>query len=75
MSLPMEQIVRAYVRLRNRGALEELRSHRQKLMADLDRARSLNFDTTLPLQNVTGDLAAIDAGFEQLDASMRDERG
>ena len=75
MSLPMEQIVRAYVRLRDRGALEELRSHRQKLMADRDRARSLNFDTTLPLQNVTGDLAAIDAGFEQLDELMRGERG
>ena len=75
MSLPMEQIVRAYVRLRNRGALEELRAHRQKLMADLDRAPSLNFDTTLPWQNVTEDLAAIDAGFEQWDAETRGERG
>jgi hypothetical protein len=74
MSLPMEQIVRAYVRLRNRGALEELRAHRQKLLADLDRARSLNFDTTLPLQSVTGDLVAIDAGFDLLDAAMGGEQ-
>ena len=74
MSLPMEQIVRAYVRLRNRGALEELRAHRQKLLADLDRARSLNFDTTLPLQSVTGDLVAIDAGFDLLDAAMGSEQ-
>ena len=70
----MEQIVRAYVRLRNRGALEELRAHRQKLLADLDRARSLNFDTTLPLQSVTGDLVAIDAGFDLLDAAMGGEQ-
>ena len=74
MSLLMEQIVRAYVRLRNRGALEELRAHRQKLLADLDRARSLNFDTTLPLQSVTGDLVAIDAGFDLLDAAMGGEQ-
>jgi hypothetical protein len=74
MSLPMEQIVSGYVRLRNRSALEELKAHRQKLMADLERARSLNFDTTLPLQSVTEDLTAIDAGFEQLDASIRGEQ-
>jgi hypothetical protein len=48
--------------------------HRQKLLADLDRARSLNFDTTLPLQSVTGDLVAIDAGFDLLDAAMGGEQ-
>jgi hypothetical protein len=68
MSLAMEQIVGAYVRLRNRDALEKLRTHRQKLFDDLNKARpDLNFDTSVAIRNLTGDLAAIDAGFEQLD--------
>jgi hypothetical protein len=68
MSLAMEQIVGAYVRLRNRDALEQLRTHRQKLIDDLNKERpDLNFDTSLALRNLAGDLAAIYAGFEQLD--------
>jgi hypothetical protein len=50
MSLAMEQIVGAYLRLRNREALAELRTHRQTLLADLNNARpNLNFDTSLAL--------------------------
>jgi hypothetical protein len=78
MSLAMEQIVDVYVRLKDRYALEKLRAHREKLIANLNGLRSdLNFDSSLSLRSMAEDLAAIDAGFEQLDASARaqpDER-
>jgi hypothetical protein len=65
----IEQIVSAYVRLRNRGALEELRAHRQRLALQLNKMRpDLNYDASLPLRSLAEDLAAIDAGMEQLDA-------
>jgi hypothetical protein len=74
MSLAMEQIVDAYVRLKDRYALEKLRAHREKLIANLNGLRSdLNFDSSLSLRSMAEDLAAIDAGFEQLDASARAE--
>ena len=76
MSVAIEQIVNAYVQLKNRDAPEELRIHRQKLIADLNRVRSdLNFNSSLALLSMAEDIAAIDAGFERLDAPMiRDER-
>ena len=76
MSVAIEQIVNAYVQLKIRDALEELRIHRQKLIADLNRVRSdLNFNSSLALLSMAEDIAAIDAGFERLDAPMiRDER-
>jgi hypothetical protein len=67
MSEAMERIVGALVRLKNRGALEKLRDHRQRLVSDLNRLRSdLNFNASLPLRNMVDDLAEIDAGLEQL---------
>jgi len=76
VSVAIEQIVNAYVQCKNREALEELRIHRQKLIADLNRVRSdLNFNSSLALLSMAEDIAAIDAGFERLDAPMiRDER-
>jgi hypothetical protein len=69
MSEAMERIVGALVRLKNRGALEKLRDHRQRLVSDLNRLRSdLNFNASLPLRNMVDDLAEIDAGLEQLSA-------
>jgi hypothetical protein len=35
MDKPIEQIVDAYVRLQNWKALEDLRTHRQRLLSDL----------------------------------------
>ena len=65
----MEQIVNGFVGSRNRDALEELRKHRLGLIADLNRVRSeLNFDSSPALRDLAEDLAAIDAGFERLDA-------
>jgi hypothetical protein len=76
MSLAMEQIVDVYVRLRDRYALEKLRTHREKLIANLNGLRSdLNFDASLSLRSMAEDLAAIDAGFERLDALARAQPG
>ncbi|MGC1563550.1 MAG: hypothetical protein WA820_27400, partial [Bradyrhizobium sp.] len=76
MSLAMEQIVDVYVRLKDRYALEKLRTHREKLIANLNGLRSdLNFDSSLSLRSMAEDLAAIDAGFEQLDALARAQTG
>jgi hypothetical protein len=69
MSEAMERIVGALVRLKNRGALEKLRDHRQRLVSDLNLLRSdLNFNASLPLRDMVDDLAEIDAGLEQLSA-------
>ena len=71
MSEAMERIVSALVRLKDREALEKLRDHRQRLVIDLNRLRlDLNFDTSLPLRNMVNDLAAIDAGFDQLSEGL-----
>jgi hypothetical protein len=76
MSLAMEQIVDVYVRLKDRYALEKLRTHREKLIANLNGLRSdFNFDSSLSLRSMAEDLAAIDAGFEQLDALARAQTG
>ena len=76
MSLAMEQIVDVYVRLKDRYALEKLRTYREKLIANLNGLRSdLNFDSSLSLRSMAEDLAAIDAGFEQLDALARAQTG
>jgi hypothetical protein len=76
MSLAMEQIVDVYVRLEDRYALEKLRAHREKLTANLNGLRSdLNFDSSLSLRSMAEDIAAIDAGFERLDALARAQQG
>jgi hypothetical protein len=67
MSESIERIVGAFVRLRNREALERLRDHRQGLVTDLNRIRfDLNFDTSHSLRAMVDDLVEIDAGLEQL---------
>ena len=71
MSLAIDQIVTAYVRLKDRDSLEELKTHRLRLMADLKRIRpDLNFDSSPILSDLAEDLAAIDAGFERLDVPV-----
>jgi len=71
VSLAIDQIVTAYVRLKDRDSLEELKTHRLKLMADLNRLLpDLNFDSSPALRDLAEDLAAIDAGFERLDVPV-----
>jgi hypothetical protein len=69
VSLAIDQIVTAYVRLKDRDSLEELKTHRLKLMADLNRLLP-DFDSSPALRDLAEDLAAIDAGFERLDVPV-----
>jgi hypothetical protein len=67
--MAIEQIVDAYVRLKDGRALLDLRAHRQRLIVDLDKLRSnSNCNVGLALGKLTEDLAIIDAGIEQLEA-------
>ena len=51
--MDIEQIVAAYVRLQNRQALEDLRAHRQRLLADL-KSRSGSVYDLSALHNIRG---------------------
>jgi hypothetical protein len=64
MSSAIETIVGVYVRHKNRQALDEMLRHRQRLLLDL-KTRS-GFDVSLPIENVSQDIAAIEAGLVQL---------
>jgi hypothetical protein len=64
MSSAIETIVGVYVRHKNREALDEMLRHRQRLLLDL-KTRS-GFDVSLPIENVSQDIAAIEAGLVQL---------
>jgi hypothetical protein len=68
MPSSIERIVDAYVRLRNRSALEELRDRRQRLVDDLNELQSSSvFDSNLALRSMAEDLVAINAGVERLE--------
>ena len=70
MASAIERIVDAYVQLRNRIALEELRDHRQKLVDDLNSVQSNSeFNSSRALQSMVEDLVAINAGFERLESA------
>ena len=69
MSTAMETIVGAYVRMRNRRALDELRMHRQRLAIDIRLRKNSNFEHGLIIRKVAEDIKAIEEGLEQLDAS------
>jgi hypothetical protein len=67
MSEAIERIVGAYVKLRNRKALEDMKAHRQRLATEI---RSLNgiLDLSLPIKQLEDDVAVIDAGLVELNA-------
>ena len=64
MPSAIETIVAVYVEHKNRMALDDMLRHRQRLLAEL-KIRS-GFDVGLPLQHVSDDIAAIEAGLIQL---------
>jgi hypothetical protein len=67
MSTAMEQIVNAYVRMRNRRALDELRMHRHRLAIDLKLRTKSNYDHSLAVRKMAEDIATIEEGLKQLD--------
>lgn len=65
MPKAIEHIVDAYIRLDNRPALENLISHRRRLLADL-RNRT-GYDFSLPIGQIEEEVAVITAGLQQFD--------
>jgi hypothetical protein len=64
MPSAIEQIVDAYVRLKNRRGLEGLMMHRQRLAVDL-KGRS-GYDFSVPIQEIDEEIAVIEAGLARL---------
>lgn len=62
----IEQIVNAYVRLKNRRGLDTLMMHRQRLVVDL-KSKS-GYDFTLPLDQIREEIAIIEEGISRLKA-------
>lgn len=67
MSNAIEQIVDAYVRLKNRRGLDELMMHRQRLAVDL-KSRSGAYDFSLPIGKIDEEIAIIEQGLSRLKA-------
>ena len=66
MERAIERIVDAYVRMNNRRALEDLLTHRRRLVANLACRR--DNDVSVPLKQINDEIAAIEAGLQKLDA-------
>ena len=67
MPSAIEQIVDAYVRLKNRRGLDELMMHRQRLAVDL-KSRSGAYDFSLPISKIDEEIAIIEQGLSRLKA-------
>jgi hypothetical protein len=63
----IEQIVDAYVRLKNRRGLDELMMHRQRLAVDL-KSKSGAYDFSLPIGKIDEEIAIIEKGLSRLKA-------
>jgi hypothetical protein len=71
MEPAVKRIIETYVRLNNRGAIEDLLIHRRRLVINL-RAR-LTYDVSRPLAQIEEEIAIILAALERvapLDQSM-----
>ena len=69
MSEAIERIVGAYVELRNRRALEDMKAHRHRFVTEL---KSMNgtFDLSSPIKQLETDIAVIDAGLAKLNTAV-----
>ncbi|MDN5003939.1 hypothetical protein ACFQZO_24175 [Bradyrhizobium sp. GCM10027634] len=71
MANAIEQIVDAYVRLKNRRGLDELMMHRQRLAVDL-KSKSGGYDFSLPIDKIDEEIAIIEKGLSRLKAESSD---
>ena len=65
---PIRSIVHEYVRLRDRKALDDLRAHRRRLIAEL-RLLSWGYDMSKPTAQLQDEIAIIDAGLAKLNTA------
>jgi hypothetical protein len=68
LTTAIEGIVDAFVKLGDRRALEDLRSHRRRLAVDLKARVGGPYDFSRPIADVHADIVAIEAGLERLSA-------
>jgi hypothetical protein len=66
MSEAIERIVGAYVKLRNRKALEDLKAHRQRLVTEIKSFCGV-IDVSSQIKQLEDEIAVIDAGLAKLD--------
>jgi hypothetical protein len=66
LSESLKLIVDAFVSLKDRQAIEELRKHREMLRAKLEASNSAWFDTSSSLRLIDSDLSEIEAGLSRL---------
>jgi hypothetical protein len=67
--MALEGIVEAYVKLRDRRALRELRTRWRRMAMDLKARAGGPYDLSPAISEVQNDLAAIEAGLEGLSAN------
>jgi len=65
---PIRSIVDAHVRLRNRKALDDLRAHRGRLIAEL-RLLSGGYDASKLIAQIQDEIAIIEAGLAKLNTA------
>ncbi len=66
MSESVRLIVNAYVQLKDRQAIEELREHRRMLRQKLQAIAGGDFDPSRSIRLIDSDLSEIDAGLARL---------
>jgi hypothetical protein len=66
MTEAIERIVVAYVKLRNRKVLEDMKVHRQRLTTELKSAHGA-LDLSLSIKQLDDEIAVIDAGLTMLN--------
>jgi hypothetical protein len=66
MSEAIERIVGAYVKLRNRKALEAIKVHRQRLITELKSAHDA-FDLSLLIKQLDDEIWVIEVGLTMLN--------
>jgi hypothetical protein len=66
--LAIRSIVDANVRLHNRGALDDLRAHRGRLIAEL-KSLAGAYDTSKPIAQIQDEIAIIEAGLAKLNTA------
>jgi hypothetical protein len=66
MSEAIERIVGAYVKLRNRKVLEDMKVHRQRLITELKSAHGA-LDLSLSITQLDDEIAVIEAGLTMLN--------
>ena len=68
MSDAVQRIVGAYVKLRNRKALEDMKVHRQRLITELKSAHGA-FDLSLLIKQLDDEIAVFELGLWMLNTA------